>query len=105
MTHKGGSETKGGFYWQKGEWEIVTVEGKTGMLPGTEKVEYVRIPGILFVPIAMVISIVYVIFFPFIGFAMLAKVIARKLRVVFGGSRRPVAEDLAPHAAGEKHTR
>jgi len=105
MTLKGGSETKGGFYWHKGDWEIVTVEGKTGTLPGTEKVEYIRIPGILFVPVALMISVAYVVFFPFLGFAMLAKVITRKLRIVFGGSRQPVAEDLAPHAAGEKRTR
>jgi hypothetical protein len=105
MTIKAGSEAKGGFYWKKGEWEIVTVEGKTGTLPGMEKVEYVWIPGLLFVPIAMVISIVYVIFFPFIGFAMLAKVITRKLRIMLAGSRRSGVEELTPHAAGEKHTR
>ena len=34
MTRKGGNETKGGFYWKKGDWEIVTVEGKKGILPG-----------------------------------------------------------------------
>ncbi len=34
MTRKGGNETKGGFYWKKGDWEIVTVEGKKGVLPG-----------------------------------------------------------------------
>ena len=105
MALKVGSEAKGGFYWKRGEWEIVTVEGKVGALPGTEQNEYVRIPGIMFVPIAMLISVVYVIFFPFIGFAMLAKVITRKLRIMVAGSHGPVAEKLAAHAAGEKHTR
>lgn len=33
MTTKGGSETKGGFYWKTGAWEIVTVEGNRGALP------------------------------------------------------------------------
>ena len=105
MARKGGSETKGGFYWKKGDWEIVTVEGKTGTLPGTEKVEFIRIPGILFVPVALIISVAYVVFFPFIGFAMLAKVITRKLRIVLGGTRHRVAEKLAPHAAGHKRGR
>jgi hypothetical protein len=104
MSIKGGSETKSGFYWKKGDWEIVTVEGKRGTLPGTEKTEYLRIPTLLFVPVAMVISVVYVIFFPFVGFAMLGKVVARKLRLMFQGSRH-AAEELAPQASGEEHTR
>ena len=102
MTLKGGSEAKGGFYWHKGDWEIVTVEGKAGTLPGTEKVEYIRIPGILFVPVALIISAAYVVFFPFVGFALLAKVVTRKLRIVLGGTRQLEAEKLAPHAAGHK---
>lgn len=105
MTRKGGSETKGGFYWKKGDWEIVTVEGKRGVLPGTEKAEYLWIPALLFIPVALLISIAYVIFFPFVGFAMLAKVVTRKLRIVLRGAHRASMEKLAPHAAGEKHSR
>lgn len=105
MAHKGGSETKGGFYWKKGEWEIVTVEGKRGVLPGTAEAEYLQIPAILFVPVALFISIAYVIFFPFVGFAMLAKVVTKKLRIMFRGAHRPVVKKLAPHVAGEKPVR
>ncbi|MEJ2010415.1 MAG: hypothetical protein P8Z30_20055 [Acidobacteriota bacterium] len=105
MSRKGGSETKGGFYWKKGDWEIVTVEGKSGTLPGTDAVEYLRIPGILFVPVALTISIVYVIFFPFIGFAMLAKVITTKVRRELRRSRGPAGEKLAPETPGEKPPR
>jgi len=105
MKHKGGSETKGGFYWKKGDWEIVTVEGKKGVLPGPEKVEYLRIPAVLFVPVAMLVSIAYVIFFPFIGFAMLAKVITTKIRHELRRSREPMGKKLAPQTSGEKHAR
>ena len=28
LTYKGGNQTKGGFYLKKGEWEMVTVDGK-----------------------------------------------------------------------------
>jgi hypothetical protein len=105
MTLKGGTETKGGFFWRKGEWEIVTVEGKTGTLPGTGKAEYVRIPVVLVIPLAMVISVVYVIFFPFVGFYMLAKAGAGKLRIALRGAHGPAAEKLAVQASGEKHTR
>jgi hypothetical protein len=105
MARKGGNETKGGFYWKKGDWEIVTVEGKRGTLPGSEEVEYLRIPGILFVPVALTISVVYVVFLPFIGFAMLGKVIATKIRRELRRSHGPVSEKLAAQASGEKHMR
>ncbi len=90
MVRRGGSETKGGLYWNKGEWEIVTVEGKKGILPGTADVRYLRIPMILFAPVAMIVSIAYVVFLPFVGFAMLLAVIVKKIRS--GGLRLRVAK-------------
>jgi hypothetical protein len=102
MTRKGGSETKGGFYWKKGEWEIVTVDGKSGVLPGPETAEYIRVPGILLLPVAVFMSILYVIFLPFVGFAMLLGLIATKtgrgLRALAGAA----AGRLAVHAPVEK---
>jgi hypothetical protein len=78
MKHKGGSETKGGFYWKKGTWEIVTVEGKRGVLPGTQDAEYLRVFGIFLLPVALVLSIAYVVFLPLVGFAMVFHTLARK---------------------------
>lgn len=105
MTRKGGNETKGGFYWKKGDWEIVTVEGKRGVLPGTEDVEYIRIPGILFIPVALTISIVYVVFLPFIGFAMLGKALTTKARQEWRRFRHTAGKEMAAQTSGEKQTR
>jgi hypothetical protein len=79
MVRKGGSNAKGGMYWKKGEWEIVTVEGENGTLPGTEDLEYLRIPGILFGPVALIMGLAFYLFLPFIGFAMLLSVIVKKI--------------------------
>ena len=79
MALKGGSKTRGGLYWKKGEWEIVTVEGKNGMLPGTEDTEYVRVPGTLFAPLALLLGLAFYLFLPLIGFAMVLSVIAKKI--------------------------
>ncbi len=79
LNHKGGNNTKGGFYLKKGAWEIVTVEGKNGTLPGSVDCEYIKLPAILFVPLAMVMGALYVIFLPFIGFVMLFIMIAKKV--------------------------
>ena len=78
LKYKGGDNTKGGIYLKKAEWEIVTVEGENGSLPGGGECEYVKVPAILFVPLAMVLGALYVMFLPFIGFAMLFIMIAKK---------------------------
>jgi len=105
MTRKGGNETKGGFYWKKGDWEIVTVEGKKGVLPGTEKAEYLRIPTLLFIPVIMAMSVIYVVFLPFIGFAVLGKAITTKTRQEWRRFRHTAGKEMAAQTSGEKHTR
>ncbi len=79
MVRNGGGKAKGGTYWKKGKWGIVTVEGRDGILPGTEDVEYIRIPGIVFGPLALVFGLAFYIFLPLIGIVMLLSVIVRKI--------------------------
>ena len=79
MVRKGGSQTKGGLYWKKGEWEVVTVQGKSGILPGREDVEYRRIPMVLFAPVALIMGLAFYLFLPFIGFAMLISLLVKKI--------------------------
>ncbi|HKT11063.1 MAG TPA: hypothetical protein VJW77_04480 [Terriglobia bacterium] len=105
MTHKGGNETKGGFYWKKGDWEIVTVEGKKGVLPGTEQVEYLRVPTLLFIPVILAMSVVYVVFLPFIGFAMLGKTMTTKMRQEWRHFRGTAGKEMAAESSGKKGTR
>ncbi len=92
MKHIGGTETKGGFYWKKGEWEIVTVDGKKGTLPGGSGSQYVRLPGILVLPAALVLSIAYVVFLPFIGFAMLLRALGSRVAPALRGAGETKAE-------------
>lgn len=96
MKHKGGSEVKGGFYWKRGDWEIVTVDGKRGTLPGSEGADYVRVPGPLLIPVALLVSIAYVVFLPLVGFAMLFRAAAGKTG---GGMRKRLAKRLPEKAA------
>jgi hypothetical protein len=95
MKYTGGSETKGGFYWKKGKWEIVAVEGKTGTLPGGNREEYIRVHGLLLLPTALVLSVAYVMFLPVMGFAMLFWAIVNKLS---GPMRRVLALRPTRHA-------
>jgi hypothetical protein len=87
MVLKGGNKAKGGLYWKKREWEIVTVEGKDGVLPGGGDTEYFRIPGTLFAPVALILGLAFYVFLPLLGFAMVLSLVAKKVRALF-----------APHA-------
>lgn len=68
-TYNSGDKVKGGFYWNAKEWSIVTVSGKTGVLPRGEAHRYIKIPTLLLLLVAPVMGLLYVIFLPFIGFA------------------------------------
>ncbi len=76
--YSGGTTVKGGFYWNTVEWEIVTVEGRNGTLAGGRGSTYLKMPTLLFVPLALTLGALYYIFLPFIGFAMLLTLIGRK---------------------------
>jgi hypothetical protein len=95
LKYKGGSPAKDGFYYKKGEWEIVTVEGKNGRLPGGEELEYIKVPGLLFVPAAVMLSVLFVIFLPFIGLAMVFVLAAVKTGRGLATLARAFAEELA----------
>ncbi len=93
--YKGGANVKGGFYWNIAQWEVVTVEGKKGTLPADPGCEYMRVPTLAFIPLALVASGLYVIFLPFIGFAMLASLTARAASKRLFGVTRWLARKLA----------
>jgi hypothetical protein len=76
--YQGGANVKGGFYWDTARREFVTVEGKNGMLPGGPTQKYVKVPGLLFVPLALVLGALFVVFLPLIGLAMVPILLVRK---------------------------
>ncbi len=78
--YQGGANVKGGFYWNTAKWEVVTVDGKKGTLAGGPAENYLKVPALALIPLAVGFSAVYVMFLPFIGFAMMLSLVARKVR-------------------------
>lgn len=75
----GGSKVKAGFYFNKKNWEIVTVSGKQGgLLPGDAKADYLKIPAVAMLAAAPVLGAAFVVFLPVIGFALLATAAFKK---------------------------
>jgi len=87
--YTGGTNVKGGYYWHVGTWEIATVKGETGALPGGPKDEYFHAPVAVMFVLAPVMGAAFAIFLPFIGFAMPIYAIGRGL---FGGRKEKAAE-------------
>jgi hypothetical protein len=76
--HTGGTEVKAGFYWNLRKWEMVTLSGNGGTLPGTREDRYLKVPIVAFLFIAPVMGGLYALFLPFIGFAMVFAFLGRK---------------------------
>ena len=95
LTYKGGDPAKNCFYWKKGEWEIVTVEKENGRLPGGPDSEYIRVPGLLLAPAALMLSALFVVFLPFVGFAVIFVLVGVKAAKGVGALGARVAENLA----------
>jgi hypothetical protein len=68
---------KGGFYFNLDKWDILTVSGKEGVLPGLAGQRYRRLPVLAVLLLAPVLGGLFVVFVPFIGFALVLQHLAR----------------------------
>ncbi len=104
--HAGGNDAKAGFYWNLKKWEMVTLSGQGGTLPGKKEDQYLKVPMVAFLFVAPVMGGLYAFFLPFIGFAMLATFLARKAgSAVFGRVGGLVTPEWQPgesYMAGKK---
>jgi hypothetical protein len=99
MAKRGGEEAKAGFYWRAAAWEIVTLSGKGGVLPGGVQERYYRLPALAVLTAAPVMGGLFVVFLPFIGFALLFGHLGR---AGAGAARRGWAR-LSAHLRHPRH--
>ncbi|TAL25018.1 MAG: hypothetical protein EPN94_06120 [Nitrospirae bacterium] len=81
LRHIGGERVKGGNYWNFSTGERITVE-TGGILPGNSSITYYKAHPIVILLAGPALGLVYAAFLPFIGIAVLLKVVMTKL---FGG--------------------
>ena len=93
--YNGGEEVQGGYFWHVGKWEIATVTGETGTLPGTAEDRYVRASLPLLFVAAPVMGAAFAMFLPFIGFAMPFYAIGKGL---FGGKKAEAVDKARARA-------
>ncbi len=84
---EGNSKVGGGFYFQQKSWDLVTVSGKAGVLPGTASDQYLKVPLFLMLVGAPVFGATLVMFLPFVGIALFAHAMFRKAMKPFAARR------------------
>jgi hypothetical protein len=87
VKYIGGERVRGGNYWNYDTGERVTV-GHDGMLPGDKTATYVKAHPALVLMAGPFLGLLYAAFLPFIGIALVVKLMAGKL---FGGALESAA--------------
>jgi hypothetical protein len=92
--YSGGTKVAGGYYLNLRTWDFQAVDGEDGALPGTDT--FLHLPAVAVLPAALVLSFVFVVFLPAIGFGLTAYVAAKKTAAMFGAGAGKLAETIAP---------
>jgi len=103
--YTGGMQVSSGYYWNPKNWEVEVVPPEGGRLQGAAGVKYMKIPFPLLFVVVPLLGALFLVFLPFIGFALLGWAIVKK---VTGGVKQTATElaaTVAPggFATGEAH--
>jgi hypothetical protein len=92
----GGTRVGAGFYWRPEQWEIVPLSGAGGVLPGGPEEGYYKIPTLAMLLLAPVMGALFVVFLPFVGFAILLNYLARAAWTRLGHAALQTAALVSP---------
>ena len=103
--HTGGMQVEGGYYWNPRNWEVEVVAPEGGKLKGAANAKYLKIPFPALFVIVPLLGALFLMFLPFIGFALFGYAIVKK---VTGGVKQgatELASTMTPggFATGEAH--
>jgi hypothetical protein len=85
-----GTMAKGGYYWNPRSWAVEVVPPEGGRLPG-EGARFVKVPFPALFVIVPLLGALFLMFLPFIGFALLGHAIVKRVT----GGVKETATDLA----------
>lgn len=100
-TRKAGEAARVGFYFNTRTWEMDLHRKDGGALPGGEGDRYVRIPALALLFLGPVMGFFFVIFLPFIGFALVARELGYRVAGWFGRkAHKPATAKSGSHSPG-----
>ncbi|HKQ61016.1 MAG TPA: hypothetical protein VJS92_06980 [Candidatus Polarisedimenticolaceae bacterium] len=92
--YTGGQAVQAGFYLDLRTWEVTSLSGRGGTLPGAAETRYLRVPLPLLLVFAPLMGLAYVVFLPLIGIVLVLHHVARSAAQRFSPrheSPRPAA--------------
>lgn len=95
--YQGGKLVKAGFYFCSTTWNMVTIPRKGGILPGRTEVRYIRVPLLLMLFLGPLLGGLYVVFLPFIGFAMVIAFLLKKAGQTVAWAAYSLLDIAMPH--------
>ncbi len=105
LRYKAGSKVGKGTYWNFANGERIDVSDEC-VLPGGKKTVYFRLPATGIIVLGPITGLLYAAFLPFIGIAMLVKVVFQKVAsVAFSSARSSASFGWRPsesYLAGQK---
>jgi hypothetical protein len=78
LRHNGGETAGKGTYWDLGNGERIDIINESS-LPGDGKRTFYKMPAAAIIVVAPVLGLLYAAFLPFIGIAMVAKLVTQKI--------------------------
>jgi hypothetical protein len=94
-TYTGTQNVEAGLYYSARPFKLTTMD-QNGPLPGADDRIYHRVPMILMLALAPLLGLAFVIFLPFIGFAMVARITGEKALELGGQLANQGARVLQP---------
>jgi hypothetical protein len=95
--YNGGMQVAGGYYWNPRNWEVEVVPNEGGRLHGAAEAKYVKVPFPALFVIVPLLGALFLMFLPFIGFALFGWAIFKK---VTGGVKQGATELASTVAPG-----
>ena len=94
-TRKAGEAAKAGFYFNTRTWEMSLHRTDGDALPGGEGDRHLRVPAVALLVLGPAMGFFFVIFLPFIGFALVVRELGHRAAGWFG--RKTLADAKAKH--------
>jgi len=105
LRYNAGSKVGKGTYWNFANGERIDVSDE-GVLPGGKRTVYFRLPATGIIILGPIMGLLYAAFLPFIGIAMLVKVVLQKVAsMAFSSAKSSASFGWRPsesYLAGQK---
>jgi hypothetical protein len=100
-TYNGNSRVKSGYYFSTSTLGVEVIGEEGGRLPGAATVKYYAVPFPLLFLLIPVVGLAFLMFLPFIGFALLGVALAKGVTGrLHAGAGAFAATVAPPHATG-----